>query len=375
MMRVVSELSIPVAVVLTAVSVGSARAQAPASPRRDDPPPLDGPLTDLAPIPPAAKPPVDRVDEPAEPAEMLHEALQPIKERADTSGPHVRHEPPASIVERPSGRRPALNARWVPGYWFWDSTREEFVWIGGTWQVPPPGRIWVAGRWARDADGWYRVPGQWVRRRDRGTVQAAAALGDRPAWQKTGPPATHPVDAPGVAPGPGFFFVAGHHVPDGGGVTWKPGFWARSQPGWDWIPARWVQRSEGWDYRPGYWIRDPAALADQGVPRRRTSARPVPGGLPPVAAGPEAPSENSLPGDDLRPPAPLEGDRDSMAAAERSPREHGILSDDPEFLGPITGMPYFMIRPPGYFPYGPGGVVVPGAVPPFVRRILDRVLP
>jgi hypothetical protein len=34
-----------------------------------------------------------------------------------------------------------------------------------------------------------------------------------------------------------------------------------------------------------------------------------------------------------------------------------------------------VIRPPGAFPYGPGGVVVPGAVPPFVRRILDRVLP
>ena len=39
-----------------------------------------------------------------------------------------------------------------------------------------------------------------------------------------------------------------------------------------------------------------------------------------------------------------------------------------------TGMPYYVIRPPGY-PYGPNGVVVPGAVPPFVRRMLDRVLP
>ena len=42
---------------------------------------------------------------------------------------------------------------------------------------------------------------------------------------------------------------------------------------------------------------------------------------------------------------------------------------------PETGMPYFVIRPPGSFPYGPAGVVVPGVVPRFVRRILDDVLP
>jgi hypothetical protein len=40
----------------------------------------------------------------------------------------------------------------------------------------------------------------------------------------------------------------------------------------------------------------------------------------------------------------------------------------------VTGVPYYVIRPPGY-PYGPNGVVVPGAVPPFVRRLLDNVLP
>jgi hypothetical protein len=40
----------------------------------------------------------------------------------------------------------------------------------------------------------------------------------------------------------------------------------------------------------------------------------------------------------------------------------------------VTGPRFYVIRPPGY-PYGPDGVVVPGAVPPFVRRMLDRVLP
>jgi hypothetical protein len=44
---------------------------------------------------------------------------------------------------------------------------------------------------------------------------------------------------------------------------------------------------------------------------------------------------------------------------------------DEAFVGP----PYYVIRPPGAYPYGPSGVVVPGTVPPFVRRMLDRVLP
>ena len=54
-----------------------------------------------------------------------------------------------------------------------------------------------------------------------------------------------------------------------------------------------------------------------------------------------------------------------------------IGPDDPPvvIVGPRIGMPYYVIRPPGSYPYGPGGVVVPGAVPPFVRRLLDRVLP
>ena len=62
------------------------------------------------------------------------------------------------IAERPSTPKPDRRAQWVPGYWDWDQARNEYVWMSGTWQVPPGGSMWVAGRWMRDSEGWYRVP-------------------------------------------------------------------------------------------------------------------------------------------------------------------------------------------------------------------------
>ena len=63
--------------------------------------------------------------------------------------------------------------------------------------------------------------------------------------------------------------------------------------------------------------------------------------------------------------------RDPITGAEVDVEAPG----DPVPIGAVAaGMPYYVLRPPGY-PYGPNGVVVPGAVPPFVRRMLDRVLP
>jgi hypothetical protein len=366
---------------LVFVWLGMASAGAQTRPPRPDapenPPPLDGPVTDLVPLPTTTSPPGEEDHVTGQQEALQHDALDPPSEQGKRSDPplHVLTEPPPLVAERPSSRRPSLKARWVPGYWEWDSKRAEFVWIGGLWHVPPSGTVWVPPRWERDREGWHRVQGYWAARRDRRAVRAGAALGDRPAWQITGPPADHPVDAPGPAPGPDFFYVAGHHMPDGDPVSWKSGFWARMQPGWDWVPARWVRRAEGWEFRPGYWTRDRGALAGGDMPRRRTAARPVPDGAPPAADVLEPPPASAIGEDDPQPPPSLEDDRDELMRGDEILPGRGMLREEPAFLGPFTGMPYYMIRPPGSFPYGPGGVVVPGAVPPFVRRILDRVLP
>ncbi|MGP0066565.1 MAG: hypothetical protein ACLQGP_23620, partial [Isosphaeraceae bacterium] len=189
----------------------------PPPPEPQAPPTLDGPTTGAEALPTADVP---RAGEPA-----------------DAGRVYAPKAPPAPIVERPAGVRPAGNARWIAGYWAWDADRDDFVWVGGSWQIPPERSIWVAGRWERDGGGWYWVPGMWSRRGNPANVAANA-----PRWRTTGPPADQPDDEPIPAPGPDFFFVPGHYAPDGDRVAWAPGFWARLQPGWDWVPARWVRR-------------------------------------------------------------------------------------------------------------------------------------
>jgi hypothetical protein len=256
---------------------------------------------------------------------------------------YVTQEPPAPIAERPSGERPDPKAVWTSGYWEWDPDGGRFVWVAGSWQIPPTGMVWRSGRWIHDARGWYWVAGSWGRRTD-GPVIAA----ERPAWRVSGPPADHPDDTPSPAPGPDFFYVPGHYepTPDGDRLAWITGFWAAVQPGWEWIPARWVRRPDGWDYRAGRWMRDPGTVVVGRVPRgafRRNRRN----------ANVTVTARDPITGAEV----------DVMADAEPIPT--GAVVD---------GMPYYVIRPPGY-PYGPNGVVVPGAVPPFVRRILNGVLP
>ena len=193
-------------------------------------------------------------------------ARQPARQAADR-GPAPRGVPLAaqgprarSTSRRPrrprssSGRpsiRPSANAQWIEGYWEWDAGRKDFVWVTGTWRVPPPGRFWVNGYWKRDEQGWYRVPGFWS---DRKT--------DRLDYRKNGPPADRPDDEPGEPPAADCFYIPGQYYPDGDGVVWKKGFWAKVQPGWAWVPAQWVRQPEGWVFQDGYWDR---TLEDRGT--------------------------------------------------------------------------------------------------------------
>jgi hypothetical protein len=347
-----------------AMGIGKVEAQTPASSGGNDSPPLDGPTIELEPIPSGA--PRGTTDQP----------VRGPKDQTRDRRVYAPKEPPAPIAERPVGARPGRRAQWVPGYWEWDPAESGYVWVGGSWQVPPIGSSWVNTRWARDSDGWYRVPGFWTRRRDRALVATEFATTE-PAWRTAGPPADHPDDTPGPAPGPNYFFVPGHYVPAGDRLSWTPGFWARIQPGWDWVPARWVRRPDGWQYREGSWVLDPG-MAGSTI-SRRTTARPNRSISPPPPIEPGPPGTDLGGGagvDRLSPPLGARPDRDPMIDPDEA--EPGAIErGDPPvvIVGPRIGMPFYVIRPPGSYPYGPGGVVVPGAVPPFVRRLLDRVLP
>ncbi|WP_422928053.1 hypothetical protein [Singulisphaera sp. PoT] len=373
--------------------------------RAQDPLPLEGPAKEDSTPPPPPKPASELVKtKEAEAAQetpaangSVHEALRENQARADQR--RYAKAPPAPNAERPGVDKPDPRAIWVPGYWAWDVDRDDFSWVGGTWSIPPRGTIWVGGRWLRDADGWYRTPGFWSRRKVadlRPAVAVAATVPADPAlerdWRRLGPPADRPEDDLGVAPSPDSFLVNGHYTPAGDRLVWTPGFWAKARPGWDWSPARWVRRADGWAFRKGHWVRDPEAVNHQ-------VARPANSDLPPAIVDSEPARTNA----DEPTPADVEAERRASLPRNESDRdligeEEAALRDGdpnaapsqgtaPVVVTPVvpyrpgapvvygySGRPYRMIRPPGSI-YGPNGVVVPDAVPPFVQGILDRVLP
>ena len=68
-----------------------------------------------------------------------------------------------------------------------------------------------------------------------------------------GPP-EEVVESYGVAPGPEFVWIGGHHVWAGRAYRWEAGRWARPpRRGARWEKGRWEKRQRGWRYTEGRW--------------------------------------------------------------------------------------------------------------------------
>ena len=66
--------------------------------------------------------------------------------------------PPVAVEVRPVA--PGRRYVWVGGYHRWDG--RGYVWVPGTWSVPPRHRAhWSAGHWRHGRHGWYWVRGHW----------------------------------------------------------------------------------------------------------------------------------------------------------------------------------------------------------------------
>ena len=68
------------------------------------------------------------------------------------------------------------------------------------------------------------------------------------------PPAV-PVEEVGVAPTPGYVWMAGYWNWVGGRYVWVAGHWSPGRPGFAWVPHRWVRAGDGWRLAPGHWRR------------------------------------------------------------------------------------------------------------------------
>jgi hypothetical protein len=72
---------------------------------------------------------------------------------------HAPEAPPPLREETPSAR-PAPNAVWTAGFWQWNDT--TWVWVKGSWQLPPQAAAtWRPAEWRIEASGAVFLPGGW----------------------------------------------------------------------------------------------------------------------------------------------------------------------------------------------------------------------
>jgi hypothetical protein len=172
----------------------------------------------------------------------VHEAFATVVDYNPGRGLVTRQRPPDPIEELPPEERPeGGDVAWIPGYWAWDDERSDYIWVSGTWRVPPPGREWVPGYWA-DSEGEYIwIAGYWAEIETRQTTY----LPPPPSTLERGPNIARPSLDYGWTPGCWVWQRSGY--------VWRPGYWARGRGDWIWIPSYYVWTPHGYIFIDGYW--------------------------------------------------------------------------------------------------------------------------
>jgi hypothetical protein len=238
--------------VLMVVLAGTAGMQAwPA--HAQDPPPAPTPVADGADPQGASAPAGDPAD-PQAPQVLtrgpIHEAFAAPVVHDPASGPVIPKQPPDPIQEMPPDQKPSgQNVQWIPGYWSWDVSRNDYLWVSGIWRDPPPNSQWVPGYWHQVEGGSQWVSGTWI------PVSASAEQGQgqgQPSYLPAPPKSlesgpTTPQPNPNVAWNPGYWSWQGSNF------AWRPGFWGAVQPNWIWMPPHYVWTPSGYLFVAGYW--------------------------------------------------------------------------------------------------------------------------
>jgi hypothetical protein len=172
----------------------------------------------------------------------VHEAYaEPAQVRPEPS-PVIPRQPPDPIQETPPDQKPeGDNVIWIPGYWAWDSDRNDFIWVSGCWRDVPPNRQWTPGAWQEVEGGCQWTPGFW----SEAGQEEFQYLPDPPASVEEGP--NTPI------PDEDSTYVPGCWVWREGRYLWRPGFWQRFEPGWVWITAHYIWTPAGCVFVDGYW--------------------------------------------------------------------------------------------------------------------------
>ncbi len=172
----------------------------------------------------------------------VHEAFAEQVSPDPSPGLEIPKAPPEPINEVPPTLKPeGDDVEWIPGYWFWDEDRSDFVWVSGVWRHPPPGRRWVPGYWQRAGDGYQWISGFW----SADTAERLEYLDAPPESLEAGPSSPAPSDD--------YFWIPGTWTWGEYSYRWRPGSWCSFRDGWVWVPARYIWTPRGCLYVSGYW--------------------------------------------------------------------------------------------------------------------------
>jgi hypothetical protein len=175
----------------------------------------------------------------------LHEAFADAHQADPQPNPIVNVAPPAAIQEVPPEFKPeGNNVEWISGYWAWDESQNDFIWISGVWRDVPPNQRWVTGYWELVENGHRWIAGFWAGLEQ----QELSYLPTPPANLDRGPSVT--------APSEDYFYCPGNWEYQNNNYVWRTGHWQPRVADWIWIPARYIWTPRGCVYRPGYWDRE-----------------------------------------------------------------------------------------------------------------------
>ena len=171
----------------------------------------------------------------------IHEAFAQPVIFDEGAGFVIARRPPSPLEEFLPDEKPEGNRIvWIPGYWSWDSDRDDFIWISGCWRAVPPNTGWVPGYWAQVRGGYQWISGFWTTE----DIDEIEYLPPPPPTMEQGP------QSPGF---PDSIWIPGSWIRYQGRYVWRPGFWDRAQPNWVWVPAHYVCSPHGCIFVDGYW--------------------------------------------------------------------------------------------------------------------------
>jgi hypothetical protein len=171
----------------------------------------------------------------------VHEAFAQPVILDEGAGFMIARRPPAPLDEIVPDEKPEGNyIVWIPGYWSWDTDRNDFIWVSGCWRAVPPNTSWVPGYWAGVRGGYQWTAGFWT----TADTEEIEYLPAPPATLEGGPQGAGSLDS---------VWIPGCWVRQEGRYAWRPGFWDAAQANWVWEPAHYVSTPRGWVYVEGYW--------------------------------------------------------------------------------------------------------------------------